>query len=553
MASCKLIIEDEVNIKIEGLDVDVRRQLANALKFEVPYAKHMPQYKLGRWDGKVAFFGIGGSGYVNHLDVVQRVLTKNNVEIADIDDRRMHISLNFKHVTEDYWKDQGVVWPEGHPAEGEDIILRDYQVEAINTFLDNPQSLQQIATGAGKCRTYDSTMDIDVGNSDFAEYLLNKVRNSNGSNSMNVATFCKTYQRKMWKSMITRKKLDFTLLDVITFNNEQLYYIPYNGYHKFTVSTSQCLKCNAALVIGFRKDEFIVSTCKCSADNKNYATLEKLSTVFPVSEANDVLSSFAERKTRNLQNVLTHWTSRGHTHEDAVQLVSDVQASRSSLSPAAQKGARGYSMRTPEYWIKQGYSKSDAVQKVSNLQVTNGLEFYVNRYGTDEGKVQYDKRMTKWLTSYTRAMELDPTINERKMVGFCKASKESLTVLMPVYEKYNDKIRIYLGIDGNTEYFLRDDDSIRFYDFTIPELKIIVEFNGSKFHANAELLSEQQLLEWKSLFSNESADLVIAKDTVKRKIAECHGYTLLTIWDTDDVDQAITKITNLIEEKLNEI
>ena len=98
MASCKLIIEDEVNIKIEGLDVDVRRQLANALKFEVPYAKHMPQYKLGRWDGKVAFFGIGGSGYVNHLDVVQRVLTKNNVEIADIDDRRTHISLNFKSI-----------------------------------------------------------------------------------------------------------------------------------------------------------------------------------------------------------------------------------------------------------------------------------------------------------------------------------------------------------------------------------------------------------------------------------------------------------------------
>jgi superfamily II DNA or RNA helicase len=153
MASCKLIIEDEVNIKIEGLDVDVRRQLANALKFEVPYAKHMPQYKLGRWDGKVAFFGIGGSGYVNHLDVVQRVLIKNNIEIADIDDRRTHISLNFKPVTENYWKDQGVVWPEGHPAEGEDIILRDYQVDAINTFLDNPQSLQQIATGAGKTIT----------------------------------------------------------------------------------------------------------------------------------------------------------------------------------------------------------------------------------------------------------------------------------------------------------------------------------------------------------------------------------------------------------------
>tara|TARA_Y100000389_G_scaffold60048_1_gene56168 strand:+ start:1563 stop:3044 length:1482 start_codon:yes stop_codon:yes gene_type:complete len=151
--SCKLIIEDEVNIKIEGLDVDVRRKLANALKFEVPYARYMPQYKLGRWDGKVAFFSIGGTGYVNHLDTIVSILQRNKVQIVDIDDRRHPIKLDFVPVTETYWKDQGVVWPEGHPAVGEDIILRDYQVEAINNFLNNPQSLQQIATGAGKTIT----------------------------------------------------------------------------------------------------------------------------------------------------------------------------------------------------------------------------------------------------------------------------------------------------------------------------------------------------------------------------------------------------------------
>jgi len=153
LASCKLIIEDEVNIKLEGLDVDIRRKLANALKFEVPYARYMPQYKLGRWDGKVAFFGIGGTGYVNHLDVIVDVLQKNNVQIVDIEDNRHPITLNFQPITERYWADQGVVWPKGHPAEGEEIILRDYQVTAINNFLQNPQSLQEIATGAGKTIT----------------------------------------------------------------------------------------------------------------------------------------------------------------------------------------------------------------------------------------------------------------------------------------------------------------------------------------------------------------------------------------------------------------
>ena len=153
MAACKLIIEDEVNIKIEGLDVDVRRKLANALKFEVPYAKHMPQYKLGRWDGKVAFFGIGGSGYLNHLDVVLKILEENRVQVVDIEDNRHPIQISFQPVTETYWADQGVCWPKGHPAEGELIMLRDYQVEAINNFLAHPQSLQQIATGAGKTIT----------------------------------------------------------------------------------------------------------------------------------------------------------------------------------------------------------------------------------------------------------------------------------------------------------------------------------------------------------------------------------------------------------------
>ena len=153
MPSCKLVIEDEVNIKLEGLAVDIRRKIANALKFEVPYARYMPQYKLGRWDGKVAFFGIGGSGYVNHLDTIVDILNRNGVEIVDIQDNRQPVKLNFQPITESYWADQNVYWPKGHPAEGQLIMLRDYQVEAINNFLNTPQSLQEIATGAGKTIT----------------------------------------------------------------------------------------------------------------------------------------------------------------------------------------------------------------------------------------------------------------------------------------------------------------------------------------------------------------------------------------------------------------
>jgi len=43
-----------------------------------------------------------------------------------------------------------IAWPDNHPCAGQPIVLRDYQIETINKFLGAPQSLQEIATGAGK-------------------------------------------------------------------------------------------------------------------------------------------------------------------------------------------------------------------------------------------------------------------------------------------------------------------------------------------------------------------------------------------------------------------
>ena len=150
MPSCKIIIRDEVNIKIEGLSVEVRRKISNKLKFELPYARHMPQYKLGRWDGTTTFFGLGGNGYLNHLDVILPILDECGVDVAEVEDLRENHKFEFEKITENYWADQGKVWPKGHPIEGQPIVLRDYQLTAVNGFMEHPQGLQELATGAGK-------------------------------------------------------------------------------------------------------------------------------------------------------------------------------------------------------------------------------------------------------------------------------------------------------------------------------------------------------------------------------------------------------------------
>ena len=148
MKTATIIIRDEVNIKIEGLELDARRALVNAFKYDVPGARYLPAVRLGRWDGKVSYFQLGGSTYTNLLPEIIPILERLNYDIELDDQRDYSTTFEFQSVAENSFGH--IVWPQGHPMEGQPMVMRDYQVEVINNFLSNPQCIQEIATGAGK-------------------------------------------------------------------------------------------------------------------------------------------------------------------------------------------------------------------------------------------------------------------------------------------------------------------------------------------------------------------------------------------------------------------
>jgi len=145
---CILEIADEVNVRIKGLDLDTRRQLVNKYKFDIPGARYLPAVRLGRWDGKVSFFQLSGSTYINLLTEILPWLAEQGYDIELDDTRSYRTKFDLQEVHEASFSH--VMWPKGHPKEGHPVELRDYQVEIINRFLENPQCLQEIATGAGK-------------------------------------------------------------------------------------------------------------------------------------------------------------------------------------------------------------------------------------------------------------------------------------------------------------------------------------------------------------------------------------------------------------------
>jgi superfamily II DNA or RNA helicase len=144
----KIIISDEVNVKIEGLDLTTRKNLVNKFKFEIPGARYQPSVRLGRWDGKVSFFQLGGSTYINLLPEILPYLDDHGYDCQLVDTRQYRTTFEFTAVNEQSYSH--IAWPPGHVKAGEPMELRDYQPEIINRFFANPQCVQEIATGAGK-------------------------------------------------------------------------------------------------------------------------------------------------------------------------------------------------------------------------------------------------------------------------------------------------------------------------------------------------------------------------------------------------------------------
>jgi len=148
MREAKIIIKDEVNCKIEGLELDCRKALMKKFEHEVPGARYLPAVRLGRWNGKVSYCSLAGSTYINLIPDIVPILQEYDYDIDLVDLREYNTTFEFTEVKEDSFSDK--VWPKGHTQEGEPITLRDYQVEIVNNFLKNTQCIQEVATGAGK-------------------------------------------------------------------------------------------------------------------------------------------------------------------------------------------------------------------------------------------------------------------------------------------------------------------------------------------------------------------------------------------------------------------
>lgn len=114
-------------------------------------------------------------------------------------------------------------------------------------------------------------------------------------------------------------------------------------------------------------------------------------------------------------------------------------------------------------------------------------------------------------------------------------------------------MKIYVGIPGSKEFYLKEESFRYFYDFTIPRLKICIEYNGEHVHPNPEWLEEdiERWNKWRHFYSHSSSDVIYKKDKNKiDEIINC-GYKTLIIWFETNIDKNIYLCKKFILDNLN--
>lgn len=133
------------------------------------------------------------------------------------------------------------------------------------------------------------------------------------------------------------------------------------------------------------------------------------------------------------------------------------------------------------------------------------------------------------------------------MTPLLRASKESFIFLKDIYKylRYNgvEKNDIYWGVGHSNEWFINYNDMSLFYDFTIPKLKLVIEYHGIKFHPN-ENDDTVDRKNWKCLYSGLSFDDKLKKDNLKKDIIINNGYTYIDVFSNENL------INRKIDEKL---
>lgn len=242
------------------------------------------------------------------------------------------------------------------------------------------------------------------------------------------------------------------------------------------------------------------------------------------------------------------WIERGWDNPE--EKISEIQLKNSQkFSEKLKKDPTIRKTSTQlKWWIDKGYTEDEAKKLISERQKTFTKEKCIEKYGKEKGVIIYQNRQQKWRKSIDKKYSKETRNEWRRNAMFY--SQQSTELLKSFYEKYKNIYTCFLA-PYTKEFFINcKDRGFYLYDFTIKELGLIFEFNGSHIHANPEW-SKEKLDNWSSCFNHQSAYESINAYKQKILAAEQQGYKVVILWDYSKNNSQI--ISDEIQAKLHKL
>ena len=257
-----------------------------------------------------------------------------------------------------------------------------------------------------------------------------------------------------------------------------------------------------------------------------------------------------------LKNIREYWLCRGFTEietTEKIRLLQSMLGKRGMTKFLSNPNYKEKLNTCKEYWLKRGLSDVEAELALKNRQRTFTLEKCIEKFGREAGEERYNTRQKKWIDKLynNKTDEEKYLFNKKRGVKTSRASKQSLKIFLPVIENLlavgviSDE-DYYLGYNEKNEYPIRYKNIHYFYDFCIPKLKKIIEFNGIKFHIKNFEEQKNEINPY-----GKSLREVYAVDKIKLELAKTEGFDVLTIWSDELESVNIKKCLEFLNYEKN--
>jgi len=220
--------------------------------------------------------------------------------------------------------------------------------------------------------------------------------------------------------------------------------------------------------------------------------------------------------------------------------------------------------------LKSRLNEEEYESFIKNLKNSKTIEYYLEKYGSEEGEKIWNeickKKDSMSMNYFLKKNNGDykKSIIEYKnriksVMPVCHGfggfySKESFVFFTNLIKiiKINDNDIIF----GEDEFFLEYfDETINkkrkfFYDFIDLKNKIIIEYNGKRWHPNKYKMTTEEYNNWYHPFDKtlKKEDLE-NKDILKEKVATDNNYNYIVIWDCDKNDHNLKLILDYYKNK----